>query len=323
MEFLKSMLENRLAITAGTIYTKDLPVNPVSFIDVDLDMTINAAYTPITYANMGAAIAKLEILYKGSSIISLVGADLLAFLAAVHNRMPPVINRLLSAASVTTARFRIPFGRYPYSQVECFPAVRKGEWQIRITWGASFTNISAIAMTITTCELMGAAPKQFLKATTISVTPVVGEFDVDLPLGNKLIGILLFSTTVPAGTAQTTSVDMMKLLVENTEHYWHQVRWPDLNQRLYECLGRDKTEFDHIHRENVASAFVQNANTGYEVIADEYLAKYGLMDFDPMRNDAYLFDTHGLSRAWLRPTGGDTNVVRVIPIEIIELGAAE
>lgn len=322
MEYLKSLLTNRKTINVATVESLDLPVNPVSHIDIDLEGVLNTAYTQATIANFGAVFTRLEVLYKGTSIVSLSGMDLIAYCAALQGSFAPVINRLLSAASVMVCRIRIPFGRYCYDPEECFPAVRRGDLVLRITYAGSLTNLASVTHTITTTELMGATPKQFMKATSIAVTPVVGDNDVDLPLGNKVAGLVMFSTTVPAGTASTTSVDLVKILRDNVEHYMHQVRWPVLNQKFYEMLGWNQASIDHIHRENTATAYTQNANTTEKVHSEEPFSQYGYIDFDPLKNNTYLMDTAGAGRIWLRITGGDTNVLRVIPIEIIEVPAA-
>jgi len=322
MEYLKSMLANREAVTADTVITYDLPVNPLSFLDLDVEAALSAAYTQGLFTNIGAIFDKVEVLFKGTSILSLSGADLLAYNAVVTGRFPPVLNRQVNVAAEQIFRFRIPFGRYPYSQVECFPAVRRGELQLRLDYASSFTNVTSLDLTITTCELMGAAPKQFLKATTLSKTPVVGDNDVDLPIGNKMIGLLLFGTTVPAGTAKTTTIDKVKLLIDNMESYLHEVRWATLNHAIYEILGKDQVDSDHTHKENAATAYTQDAATAVRNPIDAPLGQYGYIDFDPNRNDRYLLETAGKGRLWLRVTAGDTNAIRVIPVEIIELGAA-
>lgn len=78
---------------------------------------------------------------------------------------------------------------------------------------------------------------------------------------------------------------------------------------------------DHKHRENAASAYVANAETNNQQSHEEPLSQFGFIDFDPLRNDAYFLDTVGAGRIWLRITGGDTNPIRVVPIELIEVPA--
>lgn len=322
MKYLKSLLSNRRAIVAGTVETIDLPVNPVSHIDIDLEATLAAAFTQAQVADFAGALAFIEVLYKGTSVVAMTGMDLLAYTAGLWGKYSPIDNRDLLVASQQAFRFRIPFGRFPYSGVECFPSVRRGDLQLRITYAAAFANIVTLFHTITTTELPGATPKQFLKATTLALTPVVGDNDVDLPIGNRIYGMVCFSTTVPAGVAIVTSLDLVKLLRDNVEEYYHQVRWPILHQTLYEKLGWKTPEVDHAHYSNLAVGYVQFANTDLEVLREEPFAQYGFMDFDPLRDDSYFLDTVGAGRIWLRITAGDANPIRVLPIELIEVPAA-
>lgn len=314
-EFLKSLLANREAVTADTVITYDLPVNPLSVVSVDIEAKQSVADAPATQANIGAIFDKVEVIFKGTSIVSLSGLDLLAYGQLLMGKRHPVINKRSEALSENVYRFPIPMGRFPYSRVECFPAVRRGELQLRLDYASSFTNIESLDATITTIENMGAAPKQFLKCTTLSKTPVVGDNDVDLPLGNKIAGLILFSATVPLTTAKTTTVDLAKLLLDNVEHYFHQVRWPDLAYEFMRALGMDQPNHTHTHVETAGT-------TQEDSVEDAWFKQYGLMDFDPLRNDQFLLETAGLGRAWLRITAGDTGALRVLPIEIIELGAA-
>mgnify|MGYP001598309843 CR=1 FL=1 len=138
MEYLKSLLANREAVVADTVITYDLPVNPLSLIDIDIEAALSAAYTQVTMANLAAIFDRVEVLFKGSSVLSLSGADLLAYNAMVTGRFPPILNHAIGSASEQVARFRIPFGRYPYSGVECFPAVRRGELQLRLDYASAW-----------------------------------------------------------------------------------------------------------------------------------------------------------------------------------------
>lgn len=312
MEYLKSLLANREAVTADTVITYDLPVNPLSHINIDIEAKQSVVNVPATVANIGAIFDKVEVLFKGTNIVSLVGGDLLAYGALTMGKRWPILNRRLQALSENVFRFTIPFGRYPYSAVECFPAVRRGELQLRLDYASAFTNIESLDVTVTTTEIMGAAPSQFLKATTLSKTPVVGDNDIDLPIGNRIVNVLLFSTTVPATTLKTTTVDKTKLLIDNVEMYFHDVRWPELALEYARAVGMDQTFHTHSHLETAAT-------TEEDSSENVWFEQYGLMDFDPLRNDKYLLETEGKARVWLRVNAGDTNTIRVIPTEIIQV----
>lgn len=315
MDYLKSLLANREAVTADTVITYDLPVNPLSHVNIDIEAKQSVADVPATQANIGAIFDKVEVLFKGTNIVSMTGLDLLAYGALMMMKRWPILNRRSEALSENVYRFTIPFGRYPYSAVECFPAVRRGEFQLRLDYASAFTNIESLDVTITTVELMGAAPKQFLKATTLSKTPIVGDNDVDLPIGNKIVSLLMFGTTVPLTTSKVTTIDKAKLLVDNVEEYFHDVRWPELNLEFYRAIGMDNPFHTHVH--------VETGGTSQEdSTEDAWFKQFGLMDFDPLRNDKYLLETEGKARVWVRINAGDTSALRVIPVEIIEVAKA-
>lgn len=322
MEYLKSLLANREAVTADTVITYDLPVNPLSHVNIDVEAVLSAAFAPATLANVGAIFDKVEVIFKGTSIVALSGLDLMAYGSLMKGSFAPFLNRDSAVAAEEAFRFCIPFGRGLYNPGECFPAVRKGELQLRLDYASSFTNIASLDATITTVELMGATPARFLKATTLSKTPVVGDNDVDLPLGNKILGLLLFGTTVPTTTSKTTTIDKLKLLVDNVERYCHEIRWPELAYEFLMKLNIFKNTWDHQHRENTATAYTQNATTEEEGMAEEILRQYGFLDFDPLYDRSYLLGTEGVGRAWTRINAGDTNALRVIPIEVVELARA-
>ncbi len=322
MEYLKSLLANREAVTADTVIIYDLPVNPVSHINIDIEAALSAAYTPGTLANVGAIFDKVDVLFKGTSIVSLSGLDLMAYGAMRTRNFSPFLNRNVAVAAEEVFRFIIPFGRKLYNPLECFPAVRRGEFQLRLDYASSFTNITSLDATITTVELMGANPERFLKATTLSKTPVVGDNDIDLPLGNKICELLVFGTTVPTTTAKTASVDKLKLLVDNVEKFLHDVHWPELAYEFLKKLGANDTMWDHLHRENLAGAYTQNANTDKEAMSEELLRQYGMVDFDPLGDGQYYLETESAGRVWARVNAGDTNPIRIIPVEVIEVKAA-
>jgi hypothetical protein len=136
--------------------------------------------------------------------------------------------------------------------------------------------------------------------TTQTKTPAAtGDNDVDLPINNKLAGVFIFSTTVPTGTATTTTVDTVKLLADNKETLFGLANWESLHGELLNRLG---------HRED------------YDGSADnDDISKYALMDFSPMAMDEYLLETKDFASLKLRVNAGDTNVFRAIPLELVDV----
>jgi hypothetical protein len=217
-------------VTAGEQVTYDLPVNPLSFIDLRLTAVANALGTSPVLTDFLAYITSVEVLWRGSSIVSLSLADLAALVGALHGEYPTQENQGGVASQRTSVTVRIPFGRRRYWASELLPPVRRGELQLRLTYAATLTRAASLIEHIETVEIPDATPTRFLKYTTFPKTPTVaGDHDVDLPIGNPLIGALLFGTTVPVGATETTSIDALKLLVDNVEFFYSQTRWEELH----------------------------------------------------------------------------------------------
>lgn len=320
MDYIHSVLRQNVTAAAATTFTDDLPVNPLSHILLTVLFANNGVNTKATLANLLAAISKVEVLYQGSAIISLNGADLYALTSVILGHEPwqeNVINLDNAERHIT---FIVPFGRVLFNPKEALFPTSKGELQLQVTTAASFTNLDTVRLQIETVEIPDANPDKFLKATTISKTPVSGDNDVDLPIGNVLAAILLFGTTVPTGTATTTTIDTAKLLANNKEKYLSQSNWESLHGALANRLSPAGAWGEKFHMENINATYLQNVDTNAEEQDDSDLAQYALIDFAPNGFDEYLFDTAGLSRLHLRLNAGDTSAIRVVPLELVPVG---
>lgn len=299
-EFLRSVLVSNAAITAGQVYTYDLPVNPLSHIL--LNMQCLNVTDEATLAEILARLTKIEVLFKGASVISMSGADLFALNMVQLGNNPVLTNQVATDNATRNITLMLQFGRDLFNPNECFPATRKGELQLQITFSATETACDNVVLQVETVELLGAAPTQYMKVTTLSKTPAAtGDNDVDLPINNKFAGIMIFATTVPTGTATTATVDTVKLLKDSKESYFSLANWESLHGALLSRIG---------HREE------------YDGSADnDDISKYALLDFAHGNKDEYLFETAGAANVKLRVNAGDTNVFRVFPIELVQVSA--
>jgi hypothetical protein len=323
MRYLKSILAQDETISTSTSVTYDLPINPLSFIMMNIIAAQNAAGTELSYADVLNIIDKIEVLFKGSSIMSFDNMKDLAFMSSMITKMLPLVenwgneNNLRLSVPVI-----IPFGRRLYDPEECFPPTRRGELQLKITYASSLGDSASAKMQIETVELLEANPLRFLKMTDFSKTPTAtGAVDVDLPIGNKILGIGLFSTTVPSGSSGTTTINKVELLLDNVETYLAETNWESLHAEMSRRIPPARINFTHTHTENTAASYVQNATTDPQQIVNCEFNNYAYIDFDPIHDLNYLLETAGLGRAHLRIDAGDTNALRAIPIEVIELQA--
>jgi hypothetical protein len=196
-DFIRSVVAQEETITASAVATYDLPVNPLSFIQYVLRWQDGAVMgnTADPIADAMSFISKLEVLFRGQAIMSMSMADLWFMMTAITGWRPSIMNLVDAASERHYLSLIIPFSRRPYDPEEAFPPSRRGELQLQVTSTAAVGTVDSPAHIIETVELVDAMPNRFLKCTTISKTPsAAGEHDVDLPIGNQILGVGLFAT---------------------------------------------------------------------------------------------------------------------------------
>lgn len=314
MRFIRSILRQDVTESDGTI-TVDLPTNPLSHLIYTIKALNLSANTKATLAQLLGAVEKVEVLHRGSAVISLSGADLYAYNCVILGHEPWQENVINTENATRALTLMIPFGRKLYDPSNCLFSTKKGELQLKITLDIADTGYDGLMSQIESVELLGASPAVHHKITTLNKTAVVGDFDVDLPIGNPLLGILLYSTTVMTGTAWTKTIDKIKLLVDNVEKYYAKCNWESLHGDFVNFLNPANAWAEKIHDfEDTASA-ISNVDTQPEEQVDTDLSHYALMDFGLWIPKEYKLETAGLSRLHLKITGGDTNALRILPIE--------
>ena len=92
---------------------------------------------------------------------------------------------------------------------------------MQVTFVVAGTDVTSAIQQIETVELPEAAPTQFLKMTTLSVSiPATGIIDVPLPIGNPISDLVLWGATIPLGAATDRTLHQLQVLVNNKmSHY--------------------------------------------------------------------------------------------------------
>lgn len=316
-DYIRSVVAQEETITASAVATYDLPVNPLSFIQYVLRWQDGAAVgnTANPIADALSFISKIEVLFRGQAIISMSLADVWFMMQQLTGWKPSVMNLVDAATERHYLSLIIPFGRVPYDPMECFPASRRGELQLQVTSTAAVGTVDSPAHIIETVELVDTNPKQFTKMTTISKTPAAaGEHDVDLPIGNAILGVGLFATTVPTGASTNRSLGEMRLLVDNVEQKIAKSNWECFKQEGDMKRGFDVLTDRHTHAQNAAADVV----TGGQLLGIIGRNQYAYLDFDPLGDTRYALQTRGRSRVNFRINSeGVNDAIRVIPVELI------
>lgn len=318
MEFIHSILAHDETVTAGTVVSYDLPVNPLSHILLTLKHAQNLADDALGFANVPAMIDKVEVLYKGSAVFSMSGIDMLACGIFVNGFESWGANNDGSDDDERAFTFLVPMTRKLYSPVECYPASTRGELVLQITYAAAFTDIDTVRAQIETVEIPGAEASQFIKMTTLSVTPAAaGQLDIELPIGNDISELVMTGATIPAGTADTATLNQLEILVDNINKFYAESNFETINNMAGRMRAAPGYFGYHVHRLTGAT-FAQWDDTSPVIPADHIINCHLHLPFDIFRDGEFALKTAGKSDVILRLDAGDTGAIRVIPVEVVK-----
>jgi hypothetical protein len=327
---LRNVLVQNVTRPLGADVSDDLPVNPLWAIDYTLRCQQLAASTTtdtiVTLANILANVTRIEVLFRGTTVLSGSLTDLAVLSAILTGYCPYIINQGDATNGARAVTVRLLLGRPRMRGAECFPATRRGELTLHRVFAGAFTNqvTTTVSEQIETVELLGQEPTAYLKAVTVGRTwPAVGDQDLDFPLGNDIFGAVLFGTTGFTALPSTASWSQLKLLVDNVEWQWALANWETLQGRLQKRIRKISELQAHTHTENLAAMYAADAQTTVPRVSEAILDNYGYLDLDEFDDDSSLLETAGRGRVHLRATAGTADAVRMLPLELVRLQARE
>lgn len=315
MEFIHSVLDQENVFVATNVRSYDLPVNPLSHIYITFPHIRTAAATNAlpAIANIINVLARIEVLYKGSAIFSMSGYDAVACGLYIANFESWGVNYGGIIAEEASFTICVPLGRTLYNPLECFPRSTRGELILQLTYAAAFTDITTLRAQIETVELPDATPSQYLRMTTLAATiPAVGEYDVNLPIGNPISDIVLWGTTIPVGAARLSTLRYLQILVDNQRHFYSHTNYETHHNMAGRMRDAPGYWWGHEHFAAAGVGISQG------IAHNHLLSCYSHLPFDIFKNGEYALQTSGKSDVVLRirnDTGG-ASAARVIPCEI-------
>lgn len=318
MEFIHSVLAQDETAAVGTVVTYDLPVNPLSHILLTLAATRTAAATnalPLIL-NLISCITKLEVLYKGSAIISMSALDMVAAALYLTGFESWGVNFSGIIAEETSFTICIPLGRTLYNPRECFPRSTRGELLLQITYAAAFTDQTLVRAQIECVELPNAAPERFLRMTTLSTTfAAAGENDIELPIGNPISDIVLWGGAHPVGAVFASTLGYLQVLVDNQRRFYSHTNYESHHNMAGRMRAAPGYWWGHSH---FAAAGV---GVSPNIPSCHLLHCHSHLPFDIFGDLSYALQTAGKSDVVLRigvDAGAASLAVRVIPCEIVQ-----
>lgn len=327
-QILRTVLIPDEAQAADGVPSFDLPVNPLSHIL----LTVKALNETATIGNYRWITALLDMItdvritYRGASVIQGSLTDL-AVMMGVHAYWGPWQgNAVETDNDVRWVTVPLVFGRKPYDAMECFPATRRGDLVLTLTTDVAVTGADTLVLQAETCELLEARPERFTKITTSSkISNAVSEHDIELPIGNDLLGVLLRDAAPSQAAAFTSQFGRVAIEVDNVETVYAESNWESLHGEMLRRSHGLMSLRPHIHSVNAAGVARENTLEQQEGNAgSSLLDHYALLDLDPLRDGSYALKTAGAARVNLRV---DTQVasataMRVLPIELVPIAAA-
>jgi len=324
--FLRSIVSDFQTLTASADITPvDLPVNPLSHLLLTIEGTGTANTTLGLYSylsDFATGLADISIRHRGENVLQGTGGDLMMLSAFLTGYHPWGEKPSGDVGDVRSMTFLLPFSRKPYDGDECFPATTRGNLRFHMSAGALPAGFSARRWALESVELIEAAPKRYLKATTITHTATAtGRRRIALPINNDLLGILLFDPTVVTTDAADYNPSRVKLLKDNVEQYYPESNW----ESLHDSYGR-RGVFPmqlggHIHFLTTIAAAGETEEQ--ELNKSEPPRQYVYLDFDPTRDGEYALETKGAATLDLdlsMDTAAGTS--RFLPVELMNVAAA-
>jgi hypothetical protein len=319
--------------TADGVLNFDLPVNPISVILLTIKAT-NDTEEPSAYSALEALLSMvpdIRVAYRGANVIQGSATDLAVLYGALTGWQPEQSNQTEADGEVRAVTIPLSFGRRPYDPAECFPATRRGDLIMSLTTDVAVPGADNLILQAETVELLDAAPQRFIKATTTSrIFNATGDYDLELPIGNDLLGVLLRSPVVPSGASYDSHMGRVRLQVDNVETAYSEANWETLHGELIRRMWA-WAHRPHVHGVTVTgtvttlgTVMTATGTTRQQQQDFAILDNYAYLDLDPLMDGQYALKTAGAARVNLRITAEapSPTAARAIPVELVSLPAA-
>jgi hypothetical protein len=320
-KYTHSILAANQLVAADGVQVFDLPVSPLSV--VLLHISPLAETSTITNHSLLmlllSAIDNVTVSFRGGAFIALNGRDLAALCMMWHRWQIWQSNAVETDNDRRSIVIPVPFGKKAFDVKECFPATKKGELQMSVTWDIADTGFDGLRISVETIELPGATPDYVQKITTLARTlAAIGQNEIDLPIGNFLRGVLLFGTTSYTGATPAPTLGQLQLLKDNVQQYISASDFEVLRGVM--CLKGVSFPPDrrHIHSGTYTTTVAGKSREPEVGLSLD--ANYALMDLDPLFDDSFGMETEGAGRVHVRIDAETADAVRVIPIERVKSG---
>jgi len=324
--FLRSIVTDFQTLTASAdIVPVDLPVNPLSQVVLTLAFTKNVAAQATSLGQLMMpilqSITDLSIRHRGENIIQGSLMDIAVMNAVLTGQLPGVGEIAQADNEIQFVSVPINLSRKAYWHEEAFPATQRGNLRFFMTAGAISALYDAFSWSLEAVELIEDTPVRFLKYTTLTrVIAASGRQRLPLPIGNDMLGALLFDPSDETDAVNAYAFGKVKILKDNVEQYYAESNWENLRETMTRRVPNWNQAWGHIHAQAAAdTATGEEQNTA----ADRPPLQYGYLDFDPLKDSSYSLETAGAASLDLDLNSDvSSGTVRVLPVELVNIPGA-
>jgi hypothetical protein len=323
--YLRSIVSDFATLTASADITPvDLPTNPISHLILTLRHTKNVAADVTILGRLMLPIldqiTDLSVRHRGEQIIQGSLTDLAVMSMMLAGSRPSVGEISQADNAEQFVSVVLPFTRGLYRHEEAFPATQRGNLRFHMTAGAISSLYDAAQWGLEAVELIEDTPTQYLKYTTNQRTIAAsGRQRMPLPLGNELLGVLLFDPSDEIAATIAYAFGKVKVMKDNVEQYYAESNWESLRQAMEDRAPGYRLAWGHRHAQ---AATDTSTGEELELTADRPPLQYGYLDFDPLRDGSYSLETAGASALDLDLNSDVTSgTVRILPVELVKIGA--
>jgi hypothetical protein len=321
--FLRSIVQDQTAnLLLGVQAPIDLPVNPLSH----LILTVGLERPDESATSAGRILSdcflfidEISIRHRGEMIVQGSLADLMMVAAVITGYIPHGAF-LRANGQEQFISFLIPLSRRPGDPTEGFPATMRGNLRFHFNVAdASPGSATAGTIQIEAVELIEDSPTRYLKYTTNTrALAATGRQRVPLPIGNEILGVLLFNPATEITATEQSAWGKVMVVKDNVQQYYVESNWEALRADLGMRVPHAKLMGGHVHPHAAA-----DTSTGQEaLLLNQPPAQYGYLDFDPLKDGYYALDTAGVSDLELDMNSDvSTGTARYLPVELVA-GAA-
>jgi len=297
-KFLKQVIENNYAPSADGTYTWELSDLPLAAIWLTVKGDLYAANMCID--DFLLSLTAIDV-WLGSFNVLHYATGIKAYLmnCKLKQHHGYLVNSSQTVDDHVGISFPLMFGAPYLNDKMCLPGSLSNRKKLTLGLDIATAAMDVLQIDISEVLMPDASPLGFIKQEEINVSAKgTGDKDLWLQTNWDLLKLMIYSPTVPTGTAYTSTIERAGLEIDDFPFGYKSVPWEHLHAEIMDELEGSGPVEDHIHADPVSG------NTGMPVGLEHWIAKYGELDFFYEKDLKWRAPLAGASTAKLKYNAG-------------------